>query len=147
MQVVMLSGYLARDPVYDQSEDGRRYAVFSMADNRKFINRDGDEDERTVWFDIWSYGDLADNVNSYLTKGRFISMWGELMPPRFFRPKNLPEDAPWEGTVQVRARQIHFGPIPGGSWASGADDADLEGGAEDVDFDEDDLTVGTPTLN
>ena len=75
---VILIGNLGRDPELRSTPSGQQVASFSLATNRKWKDRDGNQQEQTEWHNIVCWGRQAEIAGQYLTKGRQIYVEGRL---------------------------------------------------------------------
>jgi len=75
---VMVIGNLGRDPEMRYTPGGQALTSFSLAATRKWTTASGDRRDATEWFNIVSWGSLAEICNQYLTKGRRVYVEGEL---------------------------------------------------------------------
>jgi single-strand DNA-binding protein len=74
-----LVGNITRDPELRFTPGGMAVASFGLAVNRRTQNRQTQEwEERTSFFDIVSYGTLAENVSESLQRGSRIMVTGRL---------------------------------------------------------------------
>jgi single-strand DNA-binding protein len=74
---VILAGNLTRDPVLRTA--GERPVVdFSLAINRRFKGKDGEQKESTTFIDADAWGSTANLVANYLKKGSPCLIEGEL---------------------------------------------------------------------
>ena len=55
---------------------GSAVTSFSVASNRKWRNQNGEQQEQTDWFRVSCWGNLAENANQYLTKGKQVYIRG-----------------------------------------------------------------------
>ena len=74
----MVIGNLGRDPEMRYTPDGQAVTSFSMAASHSWVTAEGDRRESTEWFNVVSWGSLAEICNQYLTKGRRVYVEGEL---------------------------------------------------------------------
>ena len=81
MNLVMLIGNLSRDPETRVTPSGKSMCNFSIAVGRKFKDRSGEK--ITDFFDIVAFGQLADNCAKYLSKGKKVSIVGELQNSKY----------------------------------------------------------------
>ncbi|NLW45341.1 MAG: single-stranded DNA-binding protein [Syntrophomonadaceae bacterium] len=73
---VILIGRLTRDPELRYTANGIGVCTFSIAVNRPYTNQAG---ERPVdYIDIVAWRQLAENVATYMTKGRLVAVEGRL---------------------------------------------------------------------
>ena len=66
---VMLIGNVGNDPEIRATSSGARVAKVSLATNRTFQDRSGQNQERTEWHRLTFFGRLADIVEQYVKKG------------------------------------------------------------------------------
>jgi single-strand DNA-binding protein len=65
-------GNLTKDPVFKNTKNGNKVCDFSIAINNKLSN--------SVFFiDVESWGNIAENCNRFLVKGRKVLIEGKLM--------------------------------------------------------------------
>ena len=75
---VLLIGYLGCDPEMRYTPSGRPVTSFSMFTPRSWTSADGERREETEWFNIVSWGNLAEICNQYLGKGQQVYIEGRL---------------------------------------------------------------------
>lgn len=66
---VMLIGNVGNDPEVRATSTGSRVAKVSLATNRTFQDRSGQQQEKTEWHRLTFFGRLADIVEQYVKKG------------------------------------------------------------------------------
>ena len=66
---VMLIGNVGSDPEVRATSSGSRVAKVSLATNRTFQDRTGQQQEKTEWHRLTFFGRLADIVEQYVRKG------------------------------------------------------------------------------
>jgi len=81
MNRVVLIGRLTRDPELRTTTTGKNVASFSIAVDKKFKPQDGSP--AADFFKISAWGQSADYVGSYLTKGRLVAVDGRLEARKF----------------------------------------------------------------
>ena len=70
---VTLIGRLGQDPQVRVLESGAKTASFSLATSRKWKDKDGRDNEETMWHTVVVWRGLADLAENYLKKGlRFV---------------------------------------------------------------------------
>lgn len=74
---VTLAGNLTRDPEIKTLRNGA-VGSFGLAINRKWNDRDGNQNEETTFVDVECWGRTAELVGQYLTKGRSCLVSGRL---------------------------------------------------------------------
>ncbi len=77
-QQLSLIGNLGGDPELKESASGRKVVNMSVAVNERWADDDGTKHERTEWFDIEAWGNLAEAAGKYLAKGRRVFVEGRL---------------------------------------------------------------------
>jgi len=75
---VMLIGNLGSDPEIRSPPSGTKVAKVSLATNRSFQDRSGQQQERTEWHRLTFFGKMADIVEQYVTKGDRLYVEGRL---------------------------------------------------------------------
>ena len=75
---VMLIGRLGRDPEMRYTPSGRPVTTFSMATSRTWNTSDGERRTETEWFNIVSWGSLAEICKQFLNKGQQVYVEGRL---------------------------------------------------------------------
>jgi single-strand DNA-binding protein len=114
--IVVLVGRLTRDCELRFTNSGTAVGRFSLAVNR--MKRSGDQREEEVsFFDITVWGKQAEVLNPYLTKGRQVSVQGEL------RQNRWEQDGQSRSRIEVVANNIQLlGGPSGGNTSSGTND-------------------------
>ena len=80
---VMIIGNLGRDPEMRYTPSGRPVTTFSVATSRSWHSADGDRHEETEWFNIVTWGGLAEICNQHLHKGQQVYLEGRLQTRRW----------------------------------------------------------------
>ena len=75
---VMLIGNLGSDPEIRTTPSGTKVAKISVATNRSFQDRTGQQQEKTEWHRVTFFGKLADIVEQYVSKGDRLYVEGRL---------------------------------------------------------------------
>ena len=75
---VMLIGNIGADPDVRSTSSGTKVVKLSLATNRRFQDRDGQQQERTDWHRITLFGKLADIVEQYVSKGDRLYVEGRI---------------------------------------------------------------------
>jgi single-strand DNA-binding protein len=75
---VMIIGQLGRDPEMRYTPSGRPVTSFSVASSRSWVTSDGDHREETEWFNVVTWGGLAEICKQYLRKGLTVYIEGRL---------------------------------------------------------------------
>lgn len=79
-QVIMV-GRLVRDPVVEQTENGKSYSQLTLAIPRSFKNADGEYE--TDFVDSIAWGEIAKNTSEYCRKGDIIGIKGRMQSSTF----------------------------------------------------------------
>jgi single-strand DNA-binding protein len=75
---VMIIGNAGRDAEMRYTANGRALTTFSVAVNRNYRGQDGEWQKETEWFNVSVWGDQAERVGQWLTKGRLVYVEGRL---------------------------------------------------------------------
>jgi single-strand DNA-binding protein len=75
---VTVIGNLGRDPEMRYTPGGQALTSFSLAATRNWTTTNGERRDATEWFNVVSWGSLAEICNQFLTKGRRVYVEGEL---------------------------------------------------------------------
>jgi single-strand DNA-binding protein len=75
---VQLIGRLGRDPELKNIPNGKKVCVFSMAVNRRWKDKEGEQQEVTDWFNIEAWERLGEICGEYLKKGSLVFLEGRL---------------------------------------------------------------------
>ncbi|MEQ8351354.1 MAG: single-stranded DNA-binding protein [Leptospiraceae bacterium] len=74
---VVLIGRLVRDPEIKQTQNGKSFCKFSIANNRTYVV-DGNKREETSFINCVSFGRLSEIIQQYCQKGKQIAVEGRL---------------------------------------------------------------------
>ncbi len=75
---VTLIGNVGSDPEIRATSGGSRVAKVSLATNRSFQDRTGQQQEKTEWHRLTFFGRLADIVEQYVKKGDRLYVEGRI---------------------------------------------------------------------
>lgn len=78
MNKIIVIGNLGRDPEMRYLPSGESVTSFSVASNRRYTTRSGEQREETEWFNVSAWGRLGETCNQYLTKGSQVYVEGRL---------------------------------------------------------------------
>ena len=117
---ICLTGYLGGDPRCHTFDDGSRVANLSLAVARQ-KKENGEWVDDTIWVDVKvsAYADrtaAVDAIETYLAKGSFVAVKGELAQPREWTDK----DGNTRFTIVVDHAAVTFGPKTDGAAAQPA---------------------------
>lgn len=79
-----LIGRLTADPEAGKTPNGTDKTTFRLAVNRSYTNGSGERVEKTTFFRITCWRELAKQVSGYLTKGRLVCVQGEIEPAQAY---------------------------------------------------------------
>jgi single-strand DNA-binding protein len=80
---IMLIGNLGKDPELNVTAEGTPVTKFSLAVNRKYKARNGEQKEETEWFNIVAWRQLAEICERYLHKGSKVYIEGRLTQRKY----------------------------------------------------------------
>ena len=86
---VMIIGHLGRDPEMRYTPSGRPVTTFTVATNRTWNTTDGEKHNETEWFNVVSWGNLAEICKQYLSKGQQVYVEGRLQTRRWEDADNI----------------------------------------------------------
>lgn len=75
---VTLIGNLTRDPELTFTTTGRGKVEFSIACNDSWTDKDGQKQEKTAYYDIVGWGNLAEDITTVIQKGMAVIVVGRL---------------------------------------------------------------------
>ncbi|MBS1650912.1 MAG: single-stranded DNA-binding protein [Bacteroidetes bacterium] len=75
---VQLTGNLGSTPELKTFENGNKLLKFSLATNEEYKTQRGESATDTQWHNISVWGKLAENLESQLKKGSFVSVEGRI---------------------------------------------------------------------
>ena len=75
---VMLIGNVGNEPEVKSTAGGGKLAKISLATNRSFTDRSGQQQDKTEWHRLTFWGKLADIVEQYVHKGDRIYAEGRI---------------------------------------------------------------------
>ncbi len=84
---VQLIGNLGTQPEVITLESGKKLAKFTMATNDSYKNSKGEKVTETQWHNIVAWGNTAQIIESYLSKGEEVAIEGKLTS-RSYEDKN-----------------------------------------------------------
>jgi single-strand DNA-binding protein len=80
---VQLIGYLGKDPEMRKTTNEKYVTSFSLGVTRRWRSKSGEAQSTTDWFNIETWGRLAEICNDYLSKGRLVYVEGRLQTDRY----------------------------------------------------------------
>lgn len=121
---VMIIGNLGREPEMRYTPSGKPLTKFRVATNRRWTTPDGKEQTETEWFNVVTWGKLAEICNQYLTKGERVYIEGRLHTRHW-----TDEDGNHQSTTEVVAQEMIMLGSP-----SQTDDQETENIREEDEF-------------
>ncbi len=80
---VMIIGHVGRDPEMRYTPAGRPVSTFSVACSRTWNSPDGERHTETEWFNVITWGSLAETCKQHLVKGNQVYIDGRLQTRRW----------------------------------------------------------------
>ena len=97
----MLIGNVGQDPEIRTIPSGARVAQFSVATNRRWNDKNGQQQEKTEWHRIVAWEKLVEVIERFVKKGDRIYVEGEI-EYRQYQDK----DGVTKYTTEIRARDV-----------------------------------------
>lgn len=114
-QAIIL-GNLTKDPELRSTASGQSVTSFSVATNRRWTNKDGQQQEDTEFHNVVAWGKLAEICAQILYKGRKVLVSGRLQTRNWEA-----QDGSKRFTTEIVADNVSaLGPSRGGSEEGGA---------------------------
>jgi len=105
MQQLIIAGYLGKDPEMRYTPDGTAVTNFSVG-----VSVGWGDKKHTQWWRVTSWRKLAETVNTYLQKGKWVIVFGEVQDddgnPRTWKAN----DGTTKASFEMTANSIDFGP-------------------------------------
>ncbi len=119
-----LYGNLTRDPELRALPSGQQVASFSIATNRTYKNKDGQQQDQTEYHNIVAFGRQAEVIGQYLKKGRPVFLEGRI------QTRSWEAEGKKNYRTEVVVDNFQFGPQAGGAagGASGSQGESPSGG-------------------
>lgn len=108
-----LYGNLTRDPELRALPSGQQVASFSIATNRTFKNKDGQQQDQTEYHNIVAFGRQAEVIGQYLKKGRPVFIEGRI------QTRSWESEGKKNYRTEIVIDNFQFGPQAGGAAAGG----------------------------
>ena len=96
-------GRLGQDPECRQTRNGHQMCTFSVADNRRYTNSEGERIESTTWVSCVAYRRRAEVIQENLKKGNLVYLEGEVSTRDFVHRDGTPGYA-----VELEVNTIQF---------------------------------------
>jgi single-strand DNA-binding protein len=101
---LFLAGNLTRDPDTRQLNGGNVVCKFSVANNERYKDRNGDPQEQTHYVDVEVWGRSADACGKHLSRGSSVFVEGKLQMDAW----EDKETGRKRSKLYVRANRVHF---------------------------------------
>ncbi len=123
----VIIGNVGRDPEMRYLPSGIGVCSFSVAVSRRWNDKNSNEQkEKTVWYRVSCWRQLAETANTYVKKGMQIMVAGELEPARAYLD-NAGQPA---ATLELTAQTMQFlGSREGGQGGGSDYDQNYSGGS------------------
>ncbi len=102
-QTTTIVGYLGGDPEMRYTPSGTPVTSFSVAVNRKWNGKDGEQQEKTTWFRVTAWRKLAENCTQYLHKGSLVLVEGDIDVSAWTGQDGQPR-----ASLELTARSVRF---------------------------------------
>lgn len=114
---VMLIGNVGAEPEIRQTGGGTKIAKVSLATNRQFSDRSGQQQEKTEWHRLTFFDRLADIVEQYVHKGDRMYVEGRI---EYSQTEDDKGGTKYWTDIVVR-EMVMLGATPGGGSSGGGD--------------------------
>jgi len=106
---IIVVGRLGRDPEMRYTPSGAAVTNFSIASNRRYSDRNGEQHDETIWFRISVWGKQAETCNQYLSRGREVLIEGRLVPDDNGNPRTFQrQDGTTGASFEINAQTVRF---------------------------------------
>lgn len=112
-QHTVIVGNVGRDPEMRYTQGGTAVCDFSVAVNRKWTDKSGEQREKATWFRISAWDRLAETCNTYVKKGMLVLVTGEVEASAW-----ISQDGEAKATLELTARDVKFLSTKGDTAAS-----------------------------
>lgn len=75
----LLIGRVGADPELRYTSSGDTVTTFSVATTGKWVDSNGESNEKVSWHKVTAWKKLAELANEYLRKGRLVFIQGEIV--------------------------------------------------------------------
>jgi single-strand DNA-binding protein len=79
-QKIYLAGNLGQDPELRYTPNGTAVTRFSVATNERWTDREGQQQDRTIWWRVSVWGRQGEAVSEHLRKGSQVFIEGRMDP-------------------------------------------------------------------
>jgi single-strand DNA-binding protein len=125
-QYTIIIGNVGRDPEMRYTQSGVAVCDFTVAVSRRWTDRNTNEQrEKTTWFRVSAWRNLAETVSQYVHKGMQIMVTGEVDASAY-----IAQDGSARASLEITARDVQFL----GRRGEGAEEASYHSEPEDLPF-------------
>jgi single-strand DNA-binding protein len=104
VNAVTLMGNTGGDPEVKYTTDGGAVATFNIAISEKFKTKSsGELKERTDWFKVVCFSQLAETIGKWVGKGDKLLVWGSLRKREWTTP-----EGDKRSSIEVVANRVDF---------------------------------------
>ena len=100
---ILIIGNLGSDPEMRYLPSGDAVTSFSVATNRRYNTKDGQQRDETEWFRVSAWGRLAEQTNQYLSRGSKVYIEG-----RFSSRTYQTQSGETRVSNEINAREVLF---------------------------------------
>lgn len=100
---IILEGNVCRKPEKRSFENGFRVCTFPLAVDRRYKNQDGQMTEEVSYFDVDTYGNLADACEKWCPTGRGVRVVGRLKQERW-----KTDEGQAKSRIKIIAEHVEF---------------------------------------
>ncbi len=117
-QQIMIIGNVGRDPELRYTPSGQGVCSFSVAVSRKWTDKNSNEKrEKTTWFKVSAWRQLAETCSQYVHKGMQIMVIGEVEVRAYTGSDGTPQ-----ASLEITAREVKFLGGKGGERSASGED-------------------------
>ena len=102
---LIVEGNLTRNPEFKETSGGFKVCNLTIAVNRSYKNSEGTKVDEVSYFDVETFGNLAENCARYCEKGRGIRVVGRIKQNRWTNQDGKPQ-----ARIMIVAEHIEFKP-------------------------------------
>ena len=104
-QMITLLGNVGGDAEMRYTPSGTAVTNFSVAVSKRMKGKDGEKADKTTWFRVAVWAQMAESLTPYLLKGQQVLVEGELEEPRIYEDRKSGEN---KVSLEVTAREIRL---------------------------------------
>lgn len=127
---VMLYGNLTRDPELKALPSGQQVASFSLATNRSYKDKDGQQKEQVEYHNIVAFGRTAEVIGQYMKKGKPMMVDGRL------QTRTWDKDGVKQYRTEIVVDSFQFGPSAPGTSRTDREDRGVDADQEEINADD-----------